>query len=118
MIIWFAVGLFPFQPSVVLSGSMRPVIDAGDVIIIAKIPTDTIEVGDISQFRKPEKITIMHRVIEIQGTEEAKLFITKGDDNDEPDADPVIPKNVVGKVVFTVPKIGWVAIVIKNFFTG
>ena len=118
VIIWFAVGLFPFQPSVVLSGSMRPVMDAGDVVIVAKIPTDTIEVGDIIQFRMPDKITIMHRVIEIQGTEGAKSFITKGDDNDAPDADPVIPENVVGKVVFTVPKVGWVAIVIKNFFTG
>ena len=118
VIIWFSVGLFPFQPSVVLSGSMRPVMDAGDVAMIAKIPTDTIEVGDIIQFRRPEKITIMHRVIEIQGTEGAKSFITKGDDNDEPDTDPVIPENVVGKVIFTVPKIGWVAIVIKNFFTG
>ena len=117
VIIWFAVGLFPFQPSVVLSGSMRPVMDAGDVVIIAKIPTDTIEVGDIIQFRMPEKITIMHRVIEIQETGGAKSFITKGDDNDAPDIDPVIPGNVIGKVVFTVPKIGWAAIVVKNFFT-
>ena len=118
VIIWFAVGLFPLHPSVVLSGSMRPVMDAGDVVIVAKIPTDTIEVGDIIQFRRPEKITIMHRVIEIQGTEEAKLFITKGDDNDEPDTDPVIPENVVGKLVLKIPKIGWASIVVKSFFTG
>jgi signal peptidase len=118
VIIWFAVGLFPFHPSVVLSGSMRPIMDAGDVVMVAKIPTDTLEVGDIIQFRAPGDITIMHRLIEIQEEGDVKLFITKGDDNDSPDSDPVIPENVVGKVVFTVPKVGWMAIVIKNFFTG
>ena len=92
--------------------------DAGDVVIIAKVPTDVIKEGDVIQFRKEERITVMHRVIEIQETEGAKFFITKGDDNDEPDTDPVIPQNVVGKVVFTIPKIGWASIVVKSFFTG
>ncbi len=118
VIIWFAVGLFPFHPSVVLSGSMRPMMEAGDVVIIAKVPADVIKEGDVIQFRKAEKITVMHRVVEIQETEEAKLFITKGDDNDRPDTDPVIPQNVVGKVVFTVRKIGWISIAVKQFFTG
>jgi signal peptidase len=60
----------------------------------------------------------MHRVIEIQETAGAKRFITKGDANDSPDVEPVIPQNVVGKVVVTIPKIGWVSIVVKRFFTG
>ncbi len=118
VIIWFSVGLFPFHPSLVASGSMRPVMYAGDVVIIAKVPADVIKEGDVIQFRKEEKITVMHRVIEIQETEEAKFFITKGDANDEPDKDPVIPENVVGKLVLTIPKIGWASIVVKSFFTG
>jgi signal peptidase len=117
-IIWFAVGLFPIQPALVGSGSMRPTMDVGDVVIIVKVPADVIKPGDIIQFRRPEKVTVMHRVVEIQETEGAKLFITKGDDNDEPDTDPVIPENVVGKAVFNVRKIGWMAIVVKSFFTG
>ena len=60
----------------------------------------------------------MHRVIEIQEVGDAKFFITKGDANRNPDSDPVIPENVVGKLVFTIPKIGWVAIAVKGFFTG
>ena len=117
-IIWFAVGLFPIHPSLVGSGSMRPTMDAGDVVIIVKVPADKVKPGDIIQFRREEKITMMHRVVEIRETEGAKLFITKGDANDEPDADPVIAENVVGKLVFTIPKIGWIAIVVKSFFTG
>ena len=118
VIIWFSVGLFPFHPSLVASGSMRPVMEAGDVVIIVKLPADVIKEGDIIQFRKEEKITVMHRVIEIQETEGAKFFITKGDANDEPDKNPVIPENVVGKLVLTIPKIGWASIVVKSFFTG
>ena len=118
-IIWFAVGLFPFQPALVGSGSMEPKMYAGDVVIIAKVPADNVELGDIIQFRVPEEVTIMHRVIEIQETEEGgKLFITKGDANDKPDSEPVMPENVVGKAVMTIPKIGWASIVVKQFFTG
>ena len=118
VIIWFVVGLFPFHPALVGSGSMRPTMDVGDVVIVAKAPADVIKEGDIIQFRQAEKVTVMHRVVEIQETEGAKFFITKGDAIGQPDKDPVIPENVVGKVVFTIRNIGWVAIVIKGFFTG
>ena len=60
----------------------------------------------------------MHRVVKVEETEAGEFFITKGDANDEPDADPVISENVVGKLVFRIPKIGWVAIAVKQFFTG
>jgi signal peptidase len=118
-IIWFAVGLFPLQPALVASGSMMPKMYAGDVVIIAKVPADNVKLGDIIQFRVPEEVTVMHRVIEIKETEGGgKVFITKGDANDEPDSEPVLPENVVGKAVLTIPKIGWASIVVKQFFTG
>lgn len=57
-------------------------------------------------------------MIDILETEDSKLFITKGDDNDAPNLTPVTAEQVVGKVVFTIRKIGWVGIIIKGFFTG
>ena len=117
-IIWFAVGLFPIQPTTIISGSMRPALDVGDVVIIAKVSEDTVEPGDIIQFREAEGFTTVHRVVEIQESEGKIVFITQGDANREPDADPVIPENVVGKAVFSIPKIGWAAIAVKEFFMG
>jgi signal peptidase len=117
-IIWFAVGLFPMQPTTVISGSMRPTLDVGDVVIIAKVSADTIKTGDIIQFREAEGVTTVHRVVEIQESEGKRVFITQGDANSEPDAKPVIPENVVGKAVFAIPKIGWAAIAVKEFFMG
>jgi signal peptidase len=117
-VIWFAVGLFPVQPTTVISGSMRPALDVGDVVIIAKVSADTIKPGDIIQFREPEGVTTVHRVVEIREIEGKRVFITQGDANSEPDANPVIPENVVGKAVFDIPKIGWAAIAVKEFFMG
>jgi signal peptidase len=118
-IIWFAVGLFPLQPALVASGSMQPKMYPGDVVIIIKTPADNIETGDIIQFRVPEGVTVMHRVIEIQETGEgSKVFITKGDNNNQPDSEPVLPDNVVGKAIITIPKVGWASIMVKQFFMG
>jgi signal peptidase len=117
-IIWFSVGLFPFHPALVASGSMTPTMYAGDVVIIAKVPADIIKTGDVIQFRVPENVTVMHRVIEIQEAEGSKSFITKGDANDEPDEEPVIPENLVGKAIFTIPKVGWASIAVKQLFRG
>lgn len=117
-IIWFAVGLFPVQPTTVISGSMRPTLEVGDVVIVVKAPTDTVRPGDIIQFREAEGVTTVHRVVEVQEVEGNTVFVTKGDANSAPDPEPVLAANVVGKVIFNVPKIGWAAIAIKQFFTG
>ena len=118
VIIWFGVGLFPFQPSVIISGSMRPLLDIGDIVIVAKVPAEVIQLGDVIQYRRSAEMNIMHRVIKVTTAGGTKYFITKGDANDSADADPVNPQNVVGKIVLTVPKLGWVSIFVKNLFTG
>jgi len=118
LIIWFAVGLFPVQPTTVISGSMRPTLDVGDVVIIVKISPDTIKPGDIIQFREAEGVTTVHRVVEIREAEGNTVFVTQGDDNSAPDPEPVLAANVVGKVILNIPKVGWAAIAVKEFFTG
>ena len=117
-IIWFAVGLFPVHPTTVIGGSMRPTLDVGDVVIVIKVPADTVKPGDIIQFREAEGVTTVHRVVEIQEIEGNMVFVTQGDANRAPDPDPVLAANVVGKVVFNIPKVGWAAIAVKDFFMG
>ena len=117
VIVWFAVGLFPFHAALVGSGSMRPAMDAGDIAIIAKTQADAIKLGDIIQFQKADEATVLHRVVSSQGAGQARVFTTKGDANDEPDRDPVAAADVAGRVAFTVPKIGWVAILAKQILT-
>jgi signal peptidase I len=116
---WFSSGALPFLPLVVPTGSMIPVFYPGDVVIIAKIPAEKVKLGDIVEYANPEiKINIVHRVIEMQGSGEQKSFIVKGDNNNSPDSDPVTSQQVIGKVVFQIPKIGWVSLYLKTLFSG
>ncbi len=116
VMIWFAVGVFNVFPNVIISGSMLPKIDIGDIVIVQKAEPDQVAVGDIIQFREIEQdVRINHRVIEIQEDERGLLlFITKGDANRSPDSDPVIAEQLKGKVVYVVPKVGWITIMLRS----
>jgi signal peptidase len=112
LLVWFAVGVFPIKPSVIPTGSMVPVFNPGDIVLVAKISPTNIKLGDIIEYRTEERINIVHRVIEIQKNGN---FITKGDANNTADSQPVDPRNVNGRVILKIPKIGWLSIAIKQF---
>ena len=118
-IVWFAVGVFPIKPFLVPSGSMVPVIDPGDVVLVVPVQTDAIKVGEIIEYRNTkENINIVHRVIAITGNASNMFFITKGDANGSPDSDPVSPQAVIGREIFVIPKIGWISIAVKKLLSG
>lgn len=114
--IWGSTGMLGFRPSIISSGSMTPTLQVGDVIITVEASPNDIKIGDIIQYSGENEI-IAHRVVDIQQQGGTKYFITKGDDNNAPDPEPVSPSQVIGKTVFTIPKLGWVSIAIKTFFT-
>jgi len=116
-IIWFAAGLFPVHPTTIISGSMRPTLEVGDVVIVATVSPRLIEAGDVIQYREPGGIRSVHRVVEVQEIDGKLSFITQGDDNEEPDPNPVLPANLVGRMVFSVPRVGWASIAIREFFS-
>jgi signal peptidase I len=116
-LIWFVSGALPFQPLLVPTGSMVPVYNPGDVVIVAKTSAANVRLNDVVEYRNPDlNINVVHRVIKIEDNAGKKTYITKGDANNAPDADPVPPENVVGKVVAGIPKVGWVAAIVKGFF--
>jgi signal peptidase I len=118
VIVWFAVGVFPFQPFVIPTGSMIPAVYPGDVVIVVKTQAGSVKLGDIIEYRNlNDNINIVHRVIETRGEGAQRFFITRGDNNNTPDLNPVPAQNVIGKVVFNIPKVGWISIFIKNLLT-
>lgn len=112
-LLWFSLGLLPFYPATVAGGSMSPALHLGDMVIASKATPDTIEEGDIIEFRQGE-MRVIHRVIDIEESGDSKQFITKGDANDNPDIDPVSLEQVKGKVMFAVPKLGWVTLILRS----
>ncbi len=118
LLIWFAVGVFPIYPSVIATGSMEPMINPGDVILVKKVSNmddiKNLKVGDVIQFRQ-DSILISHRIMNIVlDKEEGLYFETKGDNNSAPDTDSVEPQDIKGTVVYTVPKVGWATLILKG----
>jgi signal peptidase I len=91
--------------------------EVGDIAIVVSTDTNKIQAGDIIQYQKEGEMTL-HRVIEPRETQAGKIFITKGDANTAPDSDPVYPNQIKGKLLFTIPKLGWVSIALKEFFAN
>jgi len=85
---------------VVLSGSMQPTMNPGDVIVVDDVPASEIAEGDVITYAESgsERPTT-HRVIEVveQGGEPA--FRTQGDANENPDRSLVTPADLEGKVL-------------------
>ena len=107
--IFFSLGYLGVKPTVIISGSMRPTLDVGDLVIIERVDSSKIRKGDIIEYRVG-RMSIVHRVVEIK----KEGFVTKGDANRYPDPDPVHPDQIRGKVIFTVPKIGWIPLILKE----
>ena len=107
-------GLLGIKPSIIASGSMKPNLNVGDVVIVLNNPVENIKVGNVVVY-KSSSIEIAHRVIDIINYEKSSTIITKGDANKFPD-DPIIASGTIGKVIYTIPKIGWISIYIKNSF--
>ena len=106
----FVMGLFKYQPVAVLSGSMSPTFNRGDAVIINKLTKqekNELKKGDIIQFISGTRY-VVHRIYKVTNDEYGnKAFITKGDHNNAPDSDMVSLDNVIGKVSFSVPLIGY-----------
>jgi len=88
----------------------------GDILLVRKIPTSSIKVGDVIIFNTT-KITddIVHRVVAIWEENGTYYFKTKGDNNDQPDNwDVTTGDDIRGVVVFRVPHIGWFLLVVQT----
>ena len=108
--IWFMVGVFPYYPSAIMTGSMKPMIQPGDVVIIDKIESleemKALKVGDVIQFERND-LMINHRIIEITEVDGQTLYQTKGDNNNVADTPLVEMKDIRGRIIQVVPKVGW-----------
>ncbi|MBZ9689204.1 signal peptidase I [Clostridium estertheticum] len=111
--VWFVVGVFPIQPSVIVTGSMKPMIQPGDMVLVKKMDGNEVKMGDVIQFKR-DSIYIFHRIIEIKEEEKQLKYKTKGDNNSGPDSDLVPTGDVKGKVIYVIPKIGWPTLIFKS----
>lgn len=84
----------------VRSGSMRPQIPTGSLVVVH--PAADYQVGEVITFKNAPTPTT-HR---IQNISEG-IYMTKGDANDAPDSEPVRQEQILGKVVLSLPYLGY-----------
>lgn len=93
---------------VVRSDSMSPAIDAGSVVFVSSVPAGGLGVGDVITFQRAgTDRRVTHRIVDVVERNGERRFRTKGDANEEADQELVVPDQVVGKVVFSLPLVGW-----------
>lgn len=105
----FLVGsrLLGYQVYNVISGSMSPAYEVGDLIYVKKVDVNTIQEGDPITFVLDENKTVAtHRVVAVDA--ENQCFYTKGETNNVVDP-PVHFNNVIGVPKFSIPFLGYAA---------
>ncbi|MBQ7035659.1 MAG: signal peptidase I, partial [Clostridia bacterium] len=87
------------MPLIVLTDSMHPEIESGDLIICHTIEAEDVKVKDVVAFFDPAgngTSIVTHRVIEIIEKDDELFFRTRGDNNNTEDKELVPAANLVG----------------------
>ena len=101
--------LVGFRALTVLSGSMEPAIDTGDLVIGSWIAPAEARVGDVVTFREPgAHRLITHRVRSVRVVNGRVRVITRGDANNTSERWSVPTDGRISRVEYRVPKAGYV----------
>lgn len=98
---------------VILSGSMEPNLKIGDIAIVEECKQEDLKVDDIISFREGQVI-VTHRIIEIRNTDTEVKYITKGDNNNTEDTNPVVFENIEGVYKTRIKYVGNLILFLKN----
>lgn len=104
-------------PYTVLTGSMRPTMPPGSLVVAKPIEAGELKVGDAItyQIRSGEPELVTHRIISVSQTLGGEtLFTTQGDANPHPDEKPVKAAQIRGVVWYSIPFAGY----LNSLLTG
>lgn len=109
--VMFVNGIFKYVPVAVMSNSMYPLFQRGDVLVYEKINPKDLEIGDVLVFSNGDKV-VLHRINKIIRKNNDVYITTKGDNLDTADAQITTSKDVIGKMKFTIPAIGYPSVLL------
>lgn len=94
-----------YEVRIVQTGSMEPNIPVGSAVIIK--PAVHYLVNDVITFQREDK-PITHRIVKDEVIAGDISYTVKGDANDVVDSQTVKKNEVIGKVVFSIPLLGYI----------
>lgn len=116
-ILLVGVRLFGYDVYYVLSSSMVPTYETGELLYVKETDPKDIEKGTPITFALNTNTVVTHRVIEVINREEdpgTRYFRTKGDANNMADGTLISEDNVLGVPKYSIPKLGYLAFYIQN----
>jgi|GEM_PF-810138 len=114
----FLVGYFgiiqTYKIYVVTSGSMEPALKVGSLTFV--VPSEQYFSNDIVTFIKngDKKNSVTHRIIAKKYESNKTIFYTSGDANKTLDQGAIEEQDIIGKVLFSVPYVGYFVNFVKN----
>jgi signal peptidase len=101
-----ALGMRSFT---VMSGSMAPALNVGDVVVEDQVAARDARIGDLVTFKDPHVRgrLLTHRVTQIHLLGDRALFATKGDANNHAERWTTPAGGKIGRVAYRLPLIGY-----------
>lgn len=97
----------------VVTDSMSPKINKGAVVFVKECEFDQLRENDIVTVRFPDSNGYFtHRIVSIDY--DAGIFRTKGDANEKEDPQPSMKEQIIGKLWYAVPALGYISIFISS----
>ena len=94
-----------YRPVVVLSGSMTPTYPVGSIVYYHNCNFEELTVGNAITFRAGDSL-VTHRITTVN--KDSGTVVTKGDNNETEDPNPVEANEIVGKATgFAIPYAGY-----------
>lgn len=85
----------------VVSGSMAPLIQPGDEVVVTAVAAKALRPGDLVVAAAPGKPFVVHRLVALRHQGDAAWLVTRGDRSDMPDP-PWPAESVIGRAVAVV----------------
>ena len=117
ILVYFISGLFKYQALVIATGSMKPSIGIGDVVIVNKKDWEkqnSIRPGEVLAYRK-DNMVICHRIIQVVKSGQEVFYVTKGDNNEVADTLMVKRSQIVGIVKYKVRYVGYPTVLLNGY---
>ena len=121
VLVLLAIGLGPtlglYRTLTVLSGSMRPTFNPGDVIVVRPVPLRSVRAGEVISFNLPNGAHELetHRVVRVLSGGDSPVVQTKGDANNSRDPWTAKLHGQQGwRLALVIPKAGFLVNVLRS----
>lgn len=110
-------GIFGYKTYVIITSSMEPYLEIGDVILVKEVNLNKIKKNDIITYKGMESDfkgkTITHKVKDIIEEDGKKIFYTQGTTNQM--VDPAVYENqILGKVIYKFKIISFISKLVRS----